>query len=144
MPSSVHAVPAAYTVSAGQVELDPVQLSARSHSLAAARHVVPALPGLWTHSALPAVPLHWSVVHTLPSSVHAVPAAFTVSAGQVELDPVQLSARSHSLAAARHVVPALAGSCAHAGAPEVPLHRSVVQPLPSAVHAVPAALPVSP
>jgi hypothetical protein len=36
--------------------------------------------------------------------VHAVPAAFFASAGQVALEPVQFSVRSHSPAAARQTV----------------------------------------
>src|SRR5205823_10221318 len=108
-----------------------------------ARPEVPALPGLWTQSGLPTVPLQRSVVQTLPSSVHAVPDAFTVSFGQVELEPVQSSALSHSLAAARHVAPELPGLWTHAGLPTVPLHRSVVHTLPSSVHAVPVAFAVS-
>ena len=87
----VHGVPEAFTVSFGQVELEPVQSSALSHSLAAARHVVPELPGACTHAGAPEVPLQRSVVQTLPSSVHAVPEAFTVSPGQVALLPGQVS-----------------------------------------------------
>ena len=176
LPSSVHGVPLAFFESAGQFGLLPGQVSARSHSPAAARQVkvddwkpsagqvlllpvqvsatshppdvaarqmVPPFPGLWTQSGLPTVPLHWSVVHTLPSSVQAVPDAFTVSFGQVELEPVQSSALSHSLAAARHVVPELPGLWTHSGLPTVPLHRSVVHTLPSFVHAVPDAFTVS-
>src|SRR5205823_4930915 len=134
-----------WNASLGHVLLLPVHVSATSQPPpAAARHVVPALPGLWTQSGLPTVPLQRSVVQTLPSSLHAVPDAFTVSFGQVELEPVQSSALSHSLAAARHVAPELPGACTHAGAPEVPLQRSVVQALPSLVHAVPDAFTVSP
>jgi len=69
--------------SAGHVALVPVQLSATSQSPAAARHTVPALPAGCVHAGAPTVPLHTSVVHTLPSSVQLVPAALTVSAGQV-------------------------------------------------------------
>ena len=122
LPSSVQPVPDAFTVSFGHVELEPVQSSALSHSLDAARHVVPELPGLWTHNGFPDVPLHRSVVQTLPSSVHGVPDAFTVSFGQVELEPVQSSALSHSLEAARHVVPVLPGLWTQSGLPDVPLH----------------------
>src|SRR5947209_19716970 len=126
-----------WKASLGHVALLPVHVSATSQPpVAAARQVVPALPGLWTQSGLPTVPLHRSVVHTLPSSVQAVPDAFTVSFGQVELDPVQSSALSHSLAAERHVVPELPGGCTHAGAPDVPVPGAVVQPLPSSVQAV--------
>src|SRR5439155_205510 len=175
LPSSVHGVPDAFTVSFGQVELEPVQSSALSHSLEAARHVVPVLPGLWTHNGFPDVPLHRSVVQTLPSSVHAVPDAFTESPGQVALLPGHVSWRSHSLAAARqtnvvgwnaslghvllltvhvsatsqpppaaarHVVPELPGLWTQSGLPTVPLQRSVVQTLPSSVHAVPDAFTV--
>src|SRR5216110_3470212 len=106
LPSSVQAVPAALTASAGQLVLVPVQVSARSHSLAAARHTVPALPAGCVHAGAPRVPLHTSVVQTLPSSVQAVPAGLTASAGQAVLVPVQVSARSHSLTAGRHTVPA--------------------------------------
>src|SRR5207249_12002546 len=119
----------------------PVQVSATSHPPdVAARQMVPPFPGLWTQSGLPTVPLHWSVVHTLPSSVQAVPDAFTVSFEQVELEPVQSSALSHSLAAARHVVPALPGACWQMLL--MPLQRSVVQTLPSSVQAVPFVLNV--
>jgi len=51
----------------------PGQVSAASHSLTAARHTVPAFPAGCVHVAL--VPLHRSVVHGSPSSVHAVPFA---------------------------------------------------------------------
>src|SRR5439155_25841230 len=50
------------------------------------------------------VPPHGSVVHGLPSSVHAVPLAFFASAGQFGPLPVQFSARSHSSAVGRHGV----------------------------------------
>ena len=90
--------------SAGHVELVPVHVSATSHSLTAARHTVPALPaGCW-HATL--VPSHWSFVQGLPSLVHAVPAAFFASAGQLGPVLVQFSARSHSSAAARQTVAA--------------------------------------
>src|SRR5207237_89121 len=80
----------------------PVQVSAASQAPAAARHTVPAWPaGCWQLSALPS---HWSSVHGLPSSAHAVPLACLASAGHAALVPVQVSARSHSPAAARHVV----------------------------------------
>src|SRR5207247_320763 len=91
--------------SVGQVVLLPVQVSATSQRPAAGRQTVPGLPAGCVHAGAPAVPLHTSVVHTLPSSVQAVPAVWTASAGQVVLVPVQLSARSHSLTAARHTVP---------------------------------------
>src|SRR5439155_8866570 len=47
------------------------------------------------------LPSQVSVVHGLPSSVQAVPAACFASAGQSGPVPAQLSARSHSPAAAR-------------------------------------------
>src|SRR5207245_206369 len=120
LPSSVHAVPFVFFASAGQsgplpgqvsarshspaatrqavledwkrsvgqLLLLPVQVSATSHAPAAARQTVPALPGLWMHAG--AMPLHATVVQTLPSSVHAVPAALTRSVGQLALEPVQV------------------------------------------------------
>jgi hypothetical protein len=88
--------------SAGQVELVPVQVSATSQAPADARQTAPAFPtGCWQATA---VPLHWSWVHGLPSSVQAVPFDFLVSAGQAAEEPVQVSARSHSPAAARQTV----------------------------------------
>src|SRR5207245_2367590 len=85
---------------AGQVVLVPVQFSATSHSPAAARHTAPAFPAGCVHVAL--VPLHTSVVHALPSSVQVVPLALKTSVGQAVVTPSQVSARSHSAAAARH------------------------------------------
>ena len=190
-PSSVHAAPAAFTVSGGQAPELPVQLSARSHSFVAARHevpavtkpsagqlvevpsqlsatsqtpaearqTVPAFPAGCVHAGVVRLPLQTSAVQTMPSSEHAAPAVLTASVGQVPELPVQDSATSHSFTAerqdvpagasvsagqlvevplqvsatshvptaARHVVPALPATCTHAGAPTVPLHRSVVQ-----------------
>src|SRR5439155_196446 len=129
--SGVQAVPADTLPSAGQVMLDPSQVSATSHTPAAARQAAPALPaGCWQvvlvplhwsrvqglpssgqaapafpagcwQAGEPTVPLHTSVVQELPSSVQAVPADFTASAGHVALEPVQVSARSHSFTALR-------------------------------------------
>src|SRR5438093_931703 len=73
---------------------------------AEARQTMPALPAACTHAGAPDAPLHRSVVQTLPSSVHAVPLALTASAGHAAEAPVQLSATSHSLAAARQTVAA--------------------------------------
>src|SRR5207249_46935 len=125
--------------------------------------------GCW-HALL--LPSHVSVVHGLPSSVHAVPLAFLASAGQAALLPVQLSATSHSRAAPRHTVLAEAKPSAghvelapvHGSAtsqapaaarhvvpalpaacwqvPLDPVHRSVVQTFPSSVQAVPLVLNV--
>src|SRR5438046_104182 len=90
-----------------QLVLVPVQVSATSHSPAPARQTVAALPaGCWQ---LVLVPSHWSRVQGLPSSVQAVPLAFRgPSAGHVALEPVQVSGRSHSPAAARQVFVLLA------------------------------------
>src|SRR5207249_3209551 len=108
--SSVHAVPGGLRTSAGHVELEPVQVSAGSHTPVEARQLTPAFPvACWQRSF---VPSHLSVVQALPSSVQAVPFVFLTSvAGHVVLDPVQVSARSHSPAAARHVVPELPAAC---------------------------------
>src|SRR5881397_1626436 len=165
LPSSVQAVPFDLKTSLGQVVLLPVQLSATSHSPATARHTAPALPaGCWqtvlvplhwsrvqglpssvqAAPAFPAgcwqvlfVPSHWSRVHGLLSAVQDVPLAFLTSVGQVELVPVQVSARSHSAAAARQTAPALPTGCWQSTL--VPLHWSRVQALPSSVQAVPLA-----
>src|SRR5205809_813729 len=141
LPSSVHGVPLAWKASLGQVVLVPVQLSATSHSPAAARHTAPGFPAGCVHVAL--VPLHTSLVQTLPSSVQVVPLASKMSVGQAVLEPSQVSASSHSPAAARHAAPAFPAGCVQAGAPAVPSHTSVVQGLPSSLLAVPAALTVS-
>src|SRR5205823_6446324 len=139
--SAVQAVPAGCLASVGQVVLVPVQVSATSHSVAAARHTAPALPaGCWQVALAPS---HWSRVHGLVSAVQAVALALKTSGGQAVLAPSQVSATSHSPAAARHTAPAFPAGCVQAGAPAVPSHTSVVQGLPSSVQAVPAALTVS-
>src|SRR5207244_10867262 len=97
-----HTVVAGSFVSAGHVGLVPVQVSATSQVPAAGRHTAPALPaGCWQVTS---VPLQASVVQGLASSVQMVPLGCFASGGQVVLDPVQVSARSHSPAAARHTV----------------------------------------
>src|SRR5206468_3529608 len=126
------------TPSAGQVVLVPVQVSATSHAPVAARHAVPPLPAACVQRGLPTVPLHLSVVQTLPSSVHAVVFDLTTSVGQVVLVPLQVSVRSHSLTAARHTVPAFPAGCVQVAL--VPLQTSRVQTLPSSVHTVVFAL----
>src|SRR5437899_2769531 len=116
--SVVQGSPLALEAAVGQAVLEPSQLSARSHSPAAARHTVPAFPAGCVQAGAPEVPLHTSVVQTLPSSVQAVPAALTASAGHVALEPVQLSARSHSFAAARQTV--VLGTKRHAAEQQEP------------------------
>src|SRR5437899_2877884 len=136
LPSVVHAVPFALKVSVGQAVLVPVQLSATSHSPATTRHTAPAFPAGWVHVAL--VPLHTSMVHTLPSSVQVVPLAFKTSVGQAVVTPSQVSARSHSPAAARQTVPAvLIASTGQAVL--VPVQVSATSHPPAAArHTVPA------
>src|SRR2546429_56454 len=99
LASAVQAVPAGCLASAGQVVLVPVQLSATSHSAAAARHTAPGFPAGCVHVAL--VPLHTSLVHTLPPSVHVVPLALRTSGGQAVLVPSHIPRTSHSPTAAR-------------------------------------------
>jgi hypothetical protein len=73
------------------------------------------------------LPSHWSSEHGLPSDVQAVPFVFFESPGHVLLPPVQVSARSHSPAAARQVVAAEAkvhDDVQHDGDPPLPLPRS--------------------
>src|SRR5207245_1660652 len=111
----------------------PSQTSATSQSPAAARHSVPALPaGCW-HVSL--VPSQVSVVHGLPSSVHAVPLGCFASVGHAASAPAHTSASSQSPAARRHPVPALPAACWQVSL--VPSQVSVVHGLPSSVHAVP-------
>jgi len=104
-----HCVPADFTASAGHAALEPVQVSATSQVSVAARQTVPALPAGCVQAT--PVPSQISRVQTLPSSVQAVPADFLVSDGQVALLPVQVSATSHSSAAARQTAPALPVAC---------------------------------
>jgi hypothetical protein len=99
---ALHTVEAGANPSTGQVALVPVQVSATSQAPADARQTVPAFPtGCWQVTA---VPSHLSWVQGLPSSVQAVPLVFLVSAGQLAEVPVQVSATSHSPAAARQTV----------------------------------------
>jgi hypothetical protein len=134
LPSSVQAVPFVFFASVGHVADEPVHISTRSHSPDAVRHVVPPLPaGCW-HATF--VPSHRSSVQTFPSSVHPVPFVFFASVGHVADDPVHVSARSHSPAAARQLAPALPAGCWQMLL--VPLQVSVVQGFPSSVHTVPA------
>jgi hypothetical protein len=131
LPSSVHPVPFGFFMSAGHVSATPSHVSSWSHSAAAARQtndescfeseqrvddpvhlssrsqgplealqVVPGLPATCWHNGL--VPLHVSVVHTLPSSAQAAPIAFFPSDGHASDTPLQASAMSHSPADARH------------------------------------------
>jgi hypothetical protein len=86
LPSS-HTVPFGFLLSVGQVVDVPLQDSARSQSVAAARQVTPALPARCWHVRLD--PLHLSAVHALPSSEHAVPFAL---GEQVPAKPVKLHA----------------------------------------------------
>src|SRR2546422_694556 len=76
--------------SAGHAVFVPSQTSATSHSPAAARHGVPALPAACWQVSL--VPSQVSVVHGLPSSVHAVPLWCFASAGHAAFAPSQTSA----------------------------------------------------
>src|SRR5439155_1629682 len=75
---------------------------ARVQGLPSSAQVAPAFPaGCWQ---VLLVPSHWSKVQGFPSEVEAVPLAFLTSvAGQVALEPVQVSAMSHSPAASRQV-----------------------------------------
>src|SRR2546428_3811840 len=111
----------------------PGQVSATSHSFAAARHTTPAFPAGCVQVAL--VPLHTSAVQGSRASVQAVLLGWKASVGQVVLVPVQVSATSHSFAAARHSAPALPAGCVQVLV--LPSHWSSVQGLVSAVQAVP-------
>src|SRR2546427_177972 len=95
-------VPATY-VSAGQDALDPVQSPAGPRSPGGGRQTLPAFAAACWDTAF--APSHWSRAHAFVSAVQAVLAAFTTSAGQTVLVPVQVSATSHSPAAARQTAP---------------------------------------
>src|SRR5438874_2822384 len=99
LPSSVQTAPALPT---GCWQVVPVPLHwSRVQGLPSSGQAAPAFPaGCW-QAGEPTVPLHTSVVQELPSSVQTVPADFTASAGHVALEPVQVSARSHSFTALR-------------------------------------------
>ena len=88
-------------MSAGQIVLVPSQVSAVSQTPAEPRHIAPAFPaGCWQTGLDPS---HRSTVHGLPSSLHAMPAATSTSAGQLGPVPVQNSAAaSHSPDTGRH------------------------------------------
>src|SRR5947199_295651 len=135
LPSSEQGVPAGRFALVGRVVLVPVQVSTASHSSAATRHTVPALSaGCWQ---VVLVPSHVSRVQGLVSAAQAVPLAFLTSVGgQVVLVPVQISATSHSPAAARQTAPALPAGCWQVVL--VPSHWSRVQGLPSSVQVAPA------
>src|SRR5438445_114447 len=132
LPSSVQVVPLALKTSVGQAVLVPVQLSARSHSPAAARHTVPAaLIASAGQVALDPVQLS-AASHTSTAARQTVLDDRKASAGQVVLVPVQVSARSHSAAAARHTAPALPAGCVHVAL--VSLHTAAVEMLPLSLH----------
>src|SRR5204863_27089 len=139
LPSSVHAVVLDLKVSVGQVVLVPVQLSAASHTLPAARHTAPAFPaGCWQVTL---VPSHWSRVQALVSAVQVVPLAFLASVGQALLVPVQVSVTSQGSAVARHSVPALPVVCVQVALLPSPLFPYTT--LFRSVHAVVLDLKVS-
>lgn len=129
--------------SEGQVSEEPVQVSTASQMPAAARQVAPALPGACAQEGLVMLPLHASVEHGLPSSLHGVPAGFTPLVGQSGELPLHCSGKSHSLEAVLQTRPALPALWTQLGLPTAPLHTSVVQGLPSSEHAVFTGLTVS-
>src|SRR5207244_4539241 len=88
--------------SAGLTVVEPVQLSATSHTPTAAPHTVPAFPSGRGHASL--LPSHSSRLHGLPSEEHAVPLGDFASAGQLGPLPGQCSAGSHSPAEARQTM----------------------------------------
>jgi hypothetical protein len=107
-PSSVHAIPFPFFASVGHVVDEPVHVSATSHSPAAARHVVPALPaGCWQ---VVLEPLQVSVVHALPSSVQAVPFGF---GEQVPTDAAKLHAEHSFVHAVSQQTPPTQNPVAH-------------------------------
>jgi hypothetical protein len=164
-PSSVHAVPLDFLVSAGHAAEVPVQFSATSHSPAEERQgieagakpsdgqvaLVPVQVSATSHipaearqtePALPTgcwqatfVPSHWSLVQGFPSSVHAVPLDILASAGQAPLVPLQVSATSQVPAAARQTV-VFEAKASVGQSREVPLQVSATSQTPFAARQV--------
>src|SRR5438128_2169355 len=121
--------------SAGQAVVTPPQVSAKSHSPAAARHTVPA-DLIASAGQVALVPVQFSAAsHRSTAARQTVLEGRKALAGQVVLVPVQVSAASQGPAAARHAVPALPAACVHVAL--VPLQTSVVHALPSSVQVVP-------
>src|SRR5207249_10628083 len=92
LPAAAPAFPLGCVASVGQAVFVPSQTSATSQSLAAARHSVPALPAACWQVVL--VPSQVSVVHGLPSSVHAVPLGCVASAAPAAFVPAPTSSTS--------------------------------------------------
>src|SRR5205823_14591854 len=124
----------ALKASVGQAVVTPSQVSARSHSPAAARQTVPAaLRASAGQVAL--VPVQFSAAsHRATAARQTVLGDWKPLAGQLVLVPVQASAASQGPAVARHTVPAFPAGCVHVAL--VPLQTSRVHTLPSSVHAV--------
>src|SRR5206468_3866023 len=141
LPSSVHPVPLALATSVGQDVPTPSQVSATSHSPAAARQTAPAdLTALAGHVTLD--PVQFSAAsHRSTAARQTVLEGWKPSDGQVVLVPVQVSATSQTPADVRHTAPAFPAGCVHVAL--VPSHTSVVQGLPSSGHVVPAELRAS-
>src|SRR5207253_1506199 len=137
LPSSVQVVPLDFFASAGQLGPLPGQLSAVSHSPAAARQTTFED---WKSSAgqLLPTPSQLSATSQAPAEVRqTVPAGVLASAGHAVPVPVHVSAASQSPAAARHTAPALPAGCWQGTC--LPSPVSVVHGLPSSVQTVPLA-----
>src|SRR5206468_488404 len=139
-----HSAPPAHGSPACTPQLPPPQVSAPLQNSPSVQGAV-----LFGWAQVPA-PLHWSLVQPLPSSVHATPTgAKQLSAASLHVDahsappahgspactpqlpPPQVSAPLQNTPSSQGAV--LFG---WAQVPE-PLHWSLVQPLPSSVHATP-------
>src|SRR5207302_1358157 len=135
-PEARHCVLEDANPSAGQVVLVPVQVSATSHTPADVRHTVPAFPaGCWQVTFVPshrssvhalpsevhAVPLAFLASvgqlgpfpgqfsarsHSSAATRHTVLEERKPSAGQLPLDPLQVSCTSQLPATGRQTVPA--------------------------------------
>ena len=98
----------------GQSLLVPLQLSATSHTFAAARHTA-VLFTSGPHVVL--VPLHLSATsHTPAAARHTVLELAKPSAGQSPLVPVHCSATSHCPVDGRHVTVSAAKASTHVSA----------------------------
>src|SRR5437867_2534229 len=108
---------------------EPITEESSAHAPAVLWVCVRQAPvGCWQVLLLPS---HSSKVQALVSAVQAVPAATFASAGQLALDPLQVSATSHTPPEARQTVPA--GWMTSAGqATLVPVQLSATSHAPAA------------
>src|SRR5438552_521084 len=117
--------------------LSPSQMSA-VQGLPSSAQMVPAFLHVSAGHCGPLPSQYSARSHAPAAGRHIVLAGANASAGHSLAIPSQVSATSHGPAAARHTAPVLPAGCWHAAL--APSHWSIVQGLPSSVHAVAAGL----